>query len=656
MNRFLTGKVWLRLIWLAVFLLMWPMKNCWAVLSASAGSNQTVLYNATVTLSGSASDVTKAVKRWQWRQISGKKVKLRNANRASVTFVSPSIAGTLKFMLTVTDKAKPKAYAVVSVTVVPNAPGLTLVSQNFSANQAIAAGQTQVLTWSVRNDSGYTLCAKDGGISSCKIALVAGNGTGGLTYTTIQPESTDDWANGVTKDFSVSAIAPATIPAGSYQQAWTFSYDSGQSLPVAGNDSGLSAQLSVAPIVSVSLQNAYYGSDSSDTYQAGDSITQGSSKVLNWVAKNNSNTALGNVVLTAGAATGNLQVAAISPASIASWASGESKTFSVTVTAPADDLGGNHALNWNLSYGGGTALTLDNSQQIGFSLQTPNPNIHLVLVRRYFENNAAVVDGSQIAQGGGRSVKWDIRNDSSVVLNNVSLSPGSATGNLTIGAISPAVANTWGIGETKTFSVAVSAGAGVLSGRHGKVWSLALDGNPLNLDGNQTVGFSLTTAPLSCEVSASPSLVGLTKLNTNGVAAIASSASWSCVKDNSSGLIWEVKSDDGGLRDKDNVYTWSEAQAYVQSVNAQGLCGGFDWRLPTAEELLSLVGARTDDASARVTRLIDYDFYPNSQTADYWSNSDSSDGNAWGVSFEDGGYVLNAKTSAHYVRLVRDAN
>lgn len=31
---------------------------------------------------------------------------------------------------------------------------------------------------------------------------------------------------------------------------------------------------------------------------------------------------------------------------------------------------------------------------------------------------------------------------------------------------------------------------------------------------------------------------------------------WACTKDNNTGLIWEVKTNDGGLRDKDWKYTW----------------------------------------------------------------------------------------------------
>src|SRR5690606_34936481 len=31
---------------------------------------------------------------------------------------------------------------------------------------------------------------------------------------------------------------------------------------------------------------------------------------------------------------------------------------------------------------------------------------------------------------------------------------------------------------------------------------------------------------------------------------------WACTRDNVTGLVWEVKTDDGGQRDKDWLYTW----------------------------------------------------------------------------------------------------
>ncbi len=36
------------------------------------------------------------------------------------------------------------------------------------------------------------------------------------------------------------------------------------------------------------------------------------------------------------------------------------------------------------------------------------------------------------------------------------------------------------------------------------------------------------------------------------------------ITDTSTGLMWELKTDDGGERDKDNKYTWQEALAYYR--------------------------------------------------------------------------------------------
>lgn len=69
-----------------------------------------------------------------------------------------------------------------------------------------------------------------------------------------------------------------------------------------------------------------------------------------------------------------------------------------------------------------------------------------------------------------------------------------------------------------------------------------------------------------------------------------------CVKDELTGLTWEVKTVGiGGLRDEWNTFTNlgngqpGDSSAYVAAVNAQGLCGYTDWRIPTADELQSLV-------------------------------------------------------------------
>jgi hypothetical protein len=113
-----------------------------------------------------------------------------------------------------------------------------------------------------------------------------------------------------------------------------------------------------------------------------------------------------------------------------------------------------------------------------------------------------------------------------------------------------------------------------------------------------------------------------------------------CVRDLVTGLMWEVKTADGGLRDAATTYTnydsttaaqirgtgwaWlSPTQAQVDAptngvgfrdaVNAQGLCGYRDWRIPTANELQGIVdysGAGTDVA-----------WFPNTSGALYWTST-----------------------------------
>jgi len=146
--------------------------------------------------------------------------------------------------------------------------------------------------------------------------------------------------------------------------------------------------------------------------------------------------------------------------------------------------------------------------------------------------------------------------------------------------------------------------------------------------------------------------------------------SHACVKDNTTGLWWEVKTTDSGLRDWSNSYTWYDSsqtsnpgyqgsetcsntlggkcntQAYVNAVNAAGLCGHNDWRLPTRLELLSIVHNGTSDPA------IDTGYFPHTRSAWYWTSMPRLS-TAWVVHFIDGSPNVNDKNYINYVRLVR---
>ena len=158
-----------------------------------------------------------------------------------------------------------------------------------------------------------------------------------------------------------------------------------------------------------------------------------------------------------------------------------------------------------------------------------------------------------------------------------------------------------------------------------------------------------------------------TKLDANGNSLPASSATWSCMRDNVTGLVWEGKTDDGGIHDKDNTYRWGGTTALgtgygtyypdwdtlVDGSNSERLCGFNDWRVPTRAELQGLVHyGRTNPA-------IDTDYFPNTPASGFWSASPSasSSGNAWYFRFSigtvnDDGYYGDRDYALH-VRLVR---
>jgi hypothetical protein len=155
---------------------------------------------------------------------------------------------------------------------------------------------------------------------------------------------------------------------------------------------------------------------------------------------------------------------------------------------------------------------------------------------------------------------------------------------------------------------------------------------------------------------------------------------WACTRDNVTGLVWEVKvADEAHPRHFSQGYTWyfpdspdgdpgeigttntcRDAFAglecntlnYVAAVNALGLCGANDWRLPTLQELDQI----TD--YARSAPAIDLAWFPNTSAWWHWTSAPRVDpfgDAAWYVNYTQGVSSFGSKTNAFRVLLVRRA-
>ena len=175
-----------------------------------------------------------------------------------------------------------------------------------------------------------------------------------------------------------------------------------------------------------------------------------------------------------------------------------------------------------------------------------------------------------------------------------------------------------------------------------------------------------------------------TKLNANGDEQDDDVTQFSCVRDNVTGLVWEIKTTDGGLRDQDHLYSWystdnnggsegslngtstqcsltnCNTEAYIDAINTAGLCGFYDWRLPTHGDLLSLVHFGKGSSPRIDTQYFPYTGDGTAGTLWYWTSLPSADGvsndaaqNAWAIDFISGVDNFLNKSSAASIRLVR---
>lgn len=178
--------------------------------------------------------------------------------------------------------------------------------------------------------------------------------------------------------------------------------------------------------------------------------------------------------------------------------------------------------------------------------------------------------------------------------------------------------------------------------------------------------------------------------------------SWACVYDRTTQLLWEVKTDSENIHDGYWSYSWFDGEhgqanlgdcyfeanrcdsqdlinrtnyhlplsaattANHSDINTKPLkkngtlCGQSDWRLPSADELASLVDTTVPTGAATINRY----YFPHSKRGDYWTANKqqpligvfSHQGmGATAINFASGERVNLPYRNAAFVRLVSDS-
>lgn len=133
------------------------------------------------------------------------------------------------------------------------------------------------------------------------------------------------------------------------------------------------------------------------------------------------------------------------------------------------------------------------------------------------------------------------------------------------------------------------------------------------------------------------------KLGPDGASLAVSAESWAMVRDEATGLVWEVKDsrdfepDYANPHDSDNTYTWyddnpltnggdsgtpgdgTDTTDFIEALNGEAFGGFVDWRMPGCDELASIRD------SARFNPAINTAYFSETAAWYYWSATSYAD-------------------------------
>ncbi len=525
--------------------------------TASAGADQSVDEETTVTLAGSGTDSDGSIVSYSWTQLSGSMVTIQDASMATATFLSPTLISTttLSFQLTVTDDKGATASDTVDVVVNPvNSPPVANAGGDQSVDEQTSvtlSGSGTDVDGSIDSYSWLQIAGADVVLSDAAIATPSFTAPATTSMITLSFELTVTDNEGATATDQVDIVVnpvtvPPTVDAGAdfsrLEKTTVFLNATAQDtdgtiaqylwqqtsgIPVTLTDATMATSSFIAPEIT--------SPDLTVTETLAFDIT---------VTDNEGATATDNIVII----IKNAQPA-------------------VVATGTLNDTG--------------EVFCRDNIETDG---DIPHGDINLNC------NDLVDADGDLIPEGQDGDYGRDLLNNDD--------SDGHA-----------------GFSFTK----------------------LDQDGNPLPLD----------------------------------------ATSWSCVRDNVTGFVWEVKTTDGGLQHNQNVYSWyssdtasnggnagtqnggvcsgtdCDTESYVTAINQMGLCGAADWHLPTIQQLFSISDFQLANTS------IDTNFFPNvAANTSVWTASTSaqSTDQVWTIRFSGFSQSTSAKSANATVRLVRGSN